>query len=360
MKKTASRNFRGGLNGNCVKTLADLAALVGGKVVGNGALRISGISGIREAGPGQLTFVANHKYLPLLESTRASAAVISQDVKKAPIPIIRTDNPSLAFAKIASALNLVGEKHPAGISPKAHIAKGAKLGKGVSVQPFSVVEAGAVIGDRTVIYPGCYVGRSSRIGNDCILYSNVSVRERVEIGHRVIIHSGTVIGSDGFGFAMVGGVHHKIPQIGTVSIEDDVEIGANAAIDRARFGKTVIGKGTKIDNLVQIAHNVVVGPNCILVAQAGVSGSTTLGSHVVLAGQAGVVGHISIGDGAMIGAQSGVTKDIQAGVQTWGTPAKPLDQAKRTNAALQRLPELYKKLAVLQRKIGALEKRKQR
>jgi len=179
----------------------------------------------------------------------------------------------------------------------------------------------------------------------------------VEIGHRVIVHSGTVIGSDGFGFATVQGIHHKIPQTGTVVIEDDVEIGANVTIDRARFGKTVIGKGTKVDNLVQIAHNVVIGPNCLLVAQAGISGSTTLGKNVVLAGQAGVVGHITIGDNVMVGAQSGVSKSVPANAHIWGYPAKPLSRAKRVNAAFQRLPELYRKVEELQKSLERLEKR---
>ena len=353
--KTRAKTRSGG-NGTFPRRLADIAKWVGGAVVGDGDTQISGICGIREAGPGQLTFVANSKYLHLLESTKASAVITSKEVRTAPLPIIRTDNPSLAFAKLASLAHPDSEERPRGVSPKAVIGKKVRLGKGVAVQAFAVIEDGVEIGDRTVIYAGCYVGRRTRIGNDCLIYPNVSIREKVEIGHRVIIHSGTVIGSDGFGFATVQGVHHKIPQTGTVVVEDDVEIGANVTIDRARFGKTVIGKGTKVDNLVQIAHNVVIGPNGILVAQAGISGSTSLGKNVVLAGQAGVVGHITVGDNAMVGAQSGVSKSVPANAHVGGYPAKPLARAKRVNAAVQMLPELYRKVEELQKSLERMRK----
>ena len=343
------------LNGAVAQRLDRIAKLIGGVVVGDSATRITGVCGIREAKTGDLTFVANSKYLQLLESTQASAAITSREVRSAPIPIIQTENPSLAFAKLASLLSPDAQRHPRGVSPKAAIAKGVKLGRGVAIQPFAVVEEGARIGDRTVIYAGCYVGRNARVGNDCLIYPNVSIRERVEIGHRVIIHSGTVIGSDGFGFATVKGTHHKIPQVGSVVIEDDVEIGAGVTIDRARFGKTVVGKGTKIDNLVQIAHNVVLGSNCIVVAQTGISGSTTLGNNVVLAGQSGIVGHITIGDNVMVGAQSGVTKSIPPNSSVWGYPAKPLAKAKRVNAGLQRLPELYRRVETLEERLREME-----
>ncbi len=353
----ARAKARSGGNGTFPRRLAEIAKMVGGTVVGEGGTQITGICGIREAGPGHLTFVANSKYLHLLESTKASAVITSKEVRSAPLPIIRTDNPSLAFAKLASLAHPEAEDRPRGVSPKAVVGKRVRLGKAVAIQAFAVIGDGAEIGDRTVIYAGCTVGSRARIGTDCLIYSNVSIREKVEIGHRVIVHSGTVIGSDGFGFATVQGIHHKIPQTGTVVIEDDVEIGANVTIDRARFGKTVIGKGTKVDNLVQIAHNVVIGPNCLLVAQAGISGSTTLGKNVVLAGQAGVVGHITIGDNVMVGAQSGVSKSVPANAHIWGYPAKPLSRAKRVNAAFQRLPELYRKVEELQKSLERLEKR---
>ncbi len=336
--------------------LKEIAKLIGGVVIGDGNTQITGICGIREAGPGHLTFIANSKYQHLLETTRASAVITSRDIPSAPLPIIQADNPSLAFAKLASLVNPEVEQRPHGISPKAVLGKRVRLGKGAAIQAFAVIEDEVEIGDRTVIYSGCYIGRRTRIGNDCLIYPNVSIREKVEVGHRVIIHSGTSIGSDGFGFATVQGIHHKIPQIGTVAIQDDVEIGANVTIDRARFGKTIIGKGTKIDNLVQIAHNVEVGPNSIIVAQAGISGSTKLGRNVVLAGQSGVVGHITIGDNVMVGAQAGVSKSVPPNTNVWGYPAKPHARAKRVNAAVQRLPELFDKVQQLQRRLESMEK----
>lgn len=344
------------VNGAQPHRLKEIAKLIGGKVVGDGDTLITGVCGIKEAKVGDITFVANSKYLYLLESTQASAVITDLDVKSSAKPIVRTENPSLAFAKLASVLSPVSFKQPKGISPKAVIAKGVRLGPGVAIQAFVVIEEGASIGDGSLIYAGCYIGRNVRIGNDVVIYPNVSIREKVEIGHRVIIHSGTVIGSDGFGFVTVKGVHHKIPQVGTVVIEDDVEIGANVTIDRARFGKTVVGKGTKIDNLVQIAHNVEMGQNCILVAQAGISGSTKLGNHVVLAGQSGIVGHITLGDGVSVGAQSGVSKSVPPHTAVWGYPAKALAKAKRVNAALQRLPELYKVVEQLRQRLEEMEK----
>ena len=344
-------------NGALPKRLFEIAKLVGGEVSGDENTLISGICGIREAKPGDLTFVANSKYLPLLSETRASAVITSSDVGSAIKPIIRTENPSLAFAKLVAFFSPAAQEHPDGVSPKAIVGKKVRLGKGVCLQAFVVVEKGAEIGDRSVLYAGCYVGRKSVVGNDCVIYPHVTIRENVEIGHRVIIHSGTVIGSDGFGFATVKGIHHKIPQLGTVVIEDDVEIGANVTIDRARFDKTVIGKGTKIDNLVQIAHNVVTGQNCILVAQAGISGSTVLGNNVVLAGQAGVVGHIRVGDNVLVGAQAGVTKAVSANTSVWGSPAKPLGRAKRVNASLQRLPELHQMMEEMRKRLEKLERR---
>ncbi len=343
-------------NGGSSRRLKEIARLIGGDLEGDGETLISGICGIKEAKPGDLTFIANSKYLHLLGSTKASAVITSREVKRSPKPIIRTENPSLAFAKLASQwLDPVIQHHRPGVSPQAVIGKRVRLGKEVTILPFTVIEDDVAIGDRTVLYSHCYVGRHAWIGNDCLIYPNVSVRERVQVGHRVIIHSGTVLGSDGFGFATVAGVHHKIPQIGTVVIEDDVEIGANVTIARARFEKTVIGKGTKIDNLVQIAHNVVTGSNCMIVAQAGISGSTLLGSNVVLAGQAGIVGHITIGDNVMVGAQSGVSKSVPPNTSVWGYPAKPLAKAKRINAAVQRLPELHKAMEALQRRLDRLE-----
>ncbi|MBI4227799.1 MAG: UDP-3-O-(3-hydroxymyristoyl)glucosamine N-acyltransferase [Candidatus Omnitrophica bacterium] len=338
------------------RTLLEVATLLGGEVVGDGETVITGVCGIKEAAPGDITFVANSRYLRLMHQTKASAIITGRDVKWAPKPLVRTENPSLAFAKMVSLMAPAEPKRPTGVSPQAIVGQRVTLGRDVAIQAFAVIEDDVTLGDRTVVYAGCYVGHHARIGADCLIYPNVSIRESVELGARVVVHSGTVIGSDGFGFATVKGAHHKIPQIGTVVIEDDVEIGANVTIDRARFGKTVIGRGTKIDNLVQIAHNVEIGENAIIVAQTGISGSTIIGQNVTLAGQAGVVGHITIGDNAIVAAQAGVSKSVPPDTQVWGSPAKPLARAKRINACIQRLPELVKTIEALSRRLEQLEK----
>jgi UDP-3-O-[3-hydroxymyristoyl] glucosamine N-acyltransferase len=337
------------------KTLEEIAKLVSGDIIGRKDVVITGVCGIKEAREGDLTFIANPKYLPLMEHTKASAVITSREIKTAAKPIIQTDNPSLAFAKMITLVAPTDTKHPKGIHKTAIIGEDVKLGKDVAIGPYVVIEDGVEIGDQTIIYASCYIGHHTKIGKDSLIYPNISIREKIAIGDRVIIHSGTVIGSDGFGFATVKGLHHKIPQIGTVVIEDDVEIGANVTIDRARFDKTVIGKGTKIDNLVQIAHNVVVGENSIIVAQAGISGSTVIGNNVILAGQAGLVGHITIGDGAVVAAQAGVTKSVPPNTKVSGYPAKPHETAKKVNACLQRLPDLVETIRELKKKVEELE-----
>ncbi len=337
------------------KTLQEIAEFIGGEVVGDGDIAITGVAGIEDAGEGELTFLANPKYVSFLGKTQASAIITSMDIEVAPRPIIRTENPSLAFVKAVSFVLPLDIKHPKGIHQSAVIGKNVSLGKDVAIGPYAVIEDDASIGDKAVIYSHCYVGRGASIGADTLVYPNVSIRERVAIGSRVIIHSGTVIGSDGFGFIPVEGKHHKIPQIGTVVIEDDVEIGSNVSIDRARFDKTVIGEGTKIDNLVHIAHNVTTGKNCLIVAQVGISGSTSLGNNVILAGQAGLVGHIKVGDNAVVMAQSGVNKSIPPDTVMWGYPAKPAQVSRRVNAAVQNLPRLFASVTELKKKVEALE-----
>lgn len=338
------------------KTVSEIAELVGGTVIGDGSTEITGVCGIKEAKSGDITFVANPKYVSLIVQTGASAIITSPGVRNGSKPLIVTDNPSLAFAKLLSSL-VPSEVHTfKGIHATAIIGKNVTLGSGVSIHAYVVVEDNAVIGNNTVLCAGVFVGHDTRIGSDTIIYPHVTVRERVSIGNRVIVHSGSVIGSDGFGFATVRGVHHKIPQIGTVIVEDDVEIGANVAIDRARFDKTLIKKGTKIDNLVQIAHNVVIGEHSIVVAQAGISGSTVVGNNVILAGQSGLIGHITIGDNAVVAAQAGVTKSVPANTCVSGYPAKQHKKAKRINACVQKLPDLYKLVDELQAKVEQLEK----
>jgi UDP-3-O-[3-hydroxymyristoyl] glucosamine N-acyltransferase len=342
------------------KTLKEIAQFIGGEAIGDSGVVITGASGIKEARAGDITFLANPKYSSLLAATAASAVITPYDIKDSIKPIIRVDNPSLAFAKVISLILPDTAAHPKGIHPTAILGKDVLIGRDVALGPYVVIEEGASIGDNSVIYPHVFIGRGSKLGEGCLIYPNVSIRERIVIGKRAIIHSGTVIGSDGFGFVTVEKAHHKIPQVGTVEIGDDVEIGANVAIDRARFDKTVIGSGTKIDNLVQIAHNVVIGKNCIIVAQVGISGSTTIGDNVTLAGQAGLVGHITVGDGAVVTAQSGVAKSIPAGQMYSGTPARPFMNNQRVIACLQNLPDLIKEVRELKKKIEELQSGKSR
>jgi len=343
--------------------LKQLAELVEGEIRGDAQRMITGVAGIREAGPKEITFLANPKYASDLANSQAGAVIVAraaqedlvQSLEATGIAIVLVEDPYFAFSQIVKFFHAQPYR-PLGISPLASIGKGVQLGKDLSIHPFVRVEDHVRIGDRVTLYPGTFVGEGSEIGEDCLIYPNVTIREKTQIGKRVILHSGTVIGSDGFGFATRGGKHHKILQVGTVVIEDDVELGANVTVDRAALGKTVIRRGTKVDNLVQIAHNVVVGEDCLIVAQAGISGSTELGHHVILAGQVGVVGHLKIGDGVRAGAQSGVAQDIDSGQTVSGSPTMPHRKWLRVQAALPELPEMIKRIRELEKKIEALEK----
>lgn len=337
-------------------TLDDLARLVGGTVSGDGRTVIRAVNGIREAGPGDITFLANSKYAPLLATTKASAVILASGTS-APLPSLAVRNPDLAFAQVALHLSGGAQRPPPGIHPTAVVSKTATIGRNVSIGAGTVVEDGAEIGDNGVLFPQVYVGRETLIGPDVLIYPQVVIREKCRLGARVIVHSGTVIGSDGFGYATDKGVHHKIPQVGTVVLEDDVELGANVTVDRARFGRTVIGRGTKIDNLVQIAHNVVLGQGCLLVSQAGIAGSTRLGNYVVLAGQAGVVGHLDIGDGAIVTAQTGITKDVPPKGVMSGSPALDRRTHLKELAALSKLPEALKEIRKLRQELDLIRKK---
>jgi UDP-3-O-[3-hydroxymyristoyl] glucosamine N-acyltransferase len=333
-------------------TVREIADFLEGEVIGDGEVLIKGVCGIKEARQGDITFLANSRYNHLISKTNASAIITSREINYSLKPLIRVNNPSLAFANIVNKFHPRRVVHPEGIHSTAIIAESAKLGGGVAIGAYTVIDEDAVIQDNTIIYPGCYIGRDVRIGDNTLIYANVSIRESVIIGSRVVIQSGSVIGSDGFGFITQEGKHQRLPQIGIVVIEDDVEIGANVTIDRARFDKTVIAKGTKIDNLVQIAHNVVIGQNCFIIAQVGISGSTTIGNNTILAGQSGLAGHISVGDNAVIAAQAGVTKSIPSNVMVSGYPARPHPIAKRINACIQNLPRLYRTVAEIKEAIG--------
>lgn len=336
-------------------TVADVAALVNGSVVGDDQLKLTGISSLAEATPGDISFLANEKYAPFLQETKATAVLVAkeQDVKSL-VQIVVKD-PDYAFAKVVEVfVPAVGLPEP-GIHPTAVIGDGVQMGDNVTVGPYSVIADNAIIGDNSVIYPHVYIGNESTIGTDCVFFPHVTIRERSSIGNRVIIHSGAVVGSDGFGYATVEGVHNKIPQVGVVIIEDDVEIGANTTIDRARFGRTFIGQGTKIDNMVQVAHNVEIGAHCILVAQSGVAGSTKLGHHTTVAGQTGISGHLKIGDFVMIAARSGVTKNIPSKTAVMGFPAGDLKTQKNKEVAMRRLPGTIETVKALEKRIAALE-----
>ncbi len=340
-------------------TVQELAALVGGQFAfhADGAKALRGGAAIAEAGEGDITFFGNARYLAALKRCHATAALVPADFTEAIAPVaIRVANPSLAFARVIELFAPAPIIFAPGVHPSAVIGRGAVIGKGASVQPFVVIEEGALIGAGSVLGAHCYIGHGAKVGAGCFLHPRVTVGARCVVGDRVILHGGVVLGSDGFGFELAGGKHVKIPQTGIVQIDDDVEIGANTAIDRARFGRTWIGAGTKIDNLVHIAHNVVIGPHSLLAGQAGVSGSTRLGGYVTLAGQVGVVGHVEIGDGAIVAAQSGVSKSLPARAVVFGSPAVPMREAKEQIACTRRLPKLYvrvKKLESRQQDAGA-------
>jgi UDP-3-O-[3-hydroxymyristoyl] glucosamine N-acyltransferase len=342
-----------------VLTVAELAARLGGSCEGDGSAAVSGVAGIRDARPGEVAFVANLRYAGDVATTRAAAVIVAKAWDRpSPAALIRVENPDGAFARTAALFAPPPIPDPPGVHPTAVVAADAELGEGVSVGPFVVIEPRARLGARTVLKAHVYVGHEAVVGNDCRLYPNVSIRERCHIGDRVILHNGCVVGSDGFGYtADADGVRTKIPQLGIVVIGDDAELGANVTVDRARFGKTVIGRGVKIDNLVQIAHNVIIGDHAVIVAQVGIAGSSTIGAHAVLAGQVGVSGHIEVGEGAIISAQSGITKDVPAGAMMFGSPAMPTDRAKRIHAYMMRLPDMREQLLDMARRIADLERR---
>jgi UDP-3-O-[3-hydroxymyristoyl] glucosamine N-acyltransferase len=333
-------------------TLKELAALCGGELRGDPAQKISGAASLSEAGPGEITFYADPRYMSRLRKTGASAVFVPLEFSEQTAAAqIHVANPSKAFEQVVLKLAPKPIAFAAGIHPTAVVDPTAKIGKGVSIQPYAVIESGTVIGDNTVIGAGSYVGHESMIGASCLIYPNVTIRERTRIGARVIIHSGAVIGADGFGFEFVDGHYQKIPQVGIVQIDDDAEIGANTTIDRARFGRTWIQEGVKIDNLVQIAHNVIIGKNSIIAAQTGISGSTRVGEKVMMAGQVGVIGHLTIGDNTIIAAQSGISKDLPGGAW-FGSPAVPLPEAKRQIAWTHRLGKLFDRVKAIEKKLG--------
>jgi UDP-3-O-[3-hydroxymyristoyl] glucosamine N-acyltransferase len=336
--------------------LREIAALLEGEIIGNPDIEITGVSGIKEAQEGDITFISAQRYVKDLLGSKASCVIVKEPIADIDITQLKVLNPYFAFAKLLEHFYINPQK-PLGINKDAIVSDKARIGKDVSIFPFSYISDGVSVGNRTVIHPYVFIGNDTAVGEDCLIYPNVTLRENVKIGNRVIIHSGSVIGSDGFGYVFEGGRHYKIPQVGGVIIEDDVEIGSNVSIDRATTGNTIIGKGTKIDNLVQIAHNVKIGNNSIIIAQVGIGGSTEIGDFVTIAGQVGVSDHTKIESETMIGAQSGVMGHVTKGVYS-GTFAIPHRDWLKAQAIFTKLPELNKKIKELEEKIKELERRK--
>ena len=339
-------------------TVDEIARRLNGRVEGNGALEITGVESLDQAGPAQLTFLGNPRYSPAMKTTKAGVVLVNESWQgETSATLIRVRSADAAFAQVAFWLARPAITRKPGIHPTATVAADARLGRDVCVGPQCVVESGAVIGDRTVLVAQCYVGHSCEVGTDCLFYPHVTLREYSRVGNRVILQPGAVIGSDGFGYVKEAGHWKKIPQVGVVVLGDDVEIGANTTIDRARFGETRIGNGTKLDNLIQIAHNVTIGEDTAMAAQVGISGSSHIGNRVQFGGQVGVAGHLTVGDDVLIMAQSGVSKDVPASAIMFGSPAAPALEAKKLHAHLMRLPEMKKKLAEIESRIKAVEER---
>lgn len=340
------------------RRLAELAQLVGGRLHGDGELLIRGVAGIKEAREGDITFLGNPRYEEWLGQTQATAVILPVQHAFEGRAGIQVEDPYAAFHRLMALFHAEQRLIPKGVHPTALIDPSARLGRDVAVGPYVLIGAGCVIGDGVTILPGAIIGPAVTIGADSLIYPNVVIREETSIGKRVILHGGAVIGDDGFGFATgKDGKHTKVLQLGRVVIEDDVEIGANSCVDRATTGVTRVRRGTRIDNLVQVAHNVSIGEDSILCAQVGIAGSTSIGNRVTLGGQVGVVGHIEIGDQAQVGAQGGVTKSVPAQTAVSGYPATPHSLAKRMYAALRHLPELQREVRRLRERVRQLEQR---
>jgi UDP-3-O-[3-hydroxymyristoyl] glucosamine N-acyltransferase len=336
------------------RVLDELARLVGGDLEGGAALEVEGFATLESAGPRDLSFVAAARHLDAARKSRAGAFVAPPGLDLGGRPAIRVAQP---YAAVAVLLGVFFPESPMapGVHPTAHVAPTARVSPEAHIGAFAVVSEGAAVGRGAVVHPHAFVGPACEVGEQSVLHPHVVLRARVTLGRRVVVHPGSVLGADGFGYVFDGRTHRKIPQVGRVVVEDDVEIGANVAIDRATLGETVIGRGTKIDNLVQIGHNVVVGADTVIVAQTGIAGSSRIGRQVVLAGQVGIADHVTVGDGAQIGSQAGVHRDAPAGARLIGTPAMPAEQGLRALASIARLPELLRSVRALGRRVAALE-----
>lgn len=335
------------------KKLNEIADMVGGRVLGNPDVIISGVTNIDDAGTTEITF-AVPPHLEKAGLCKAAAVIIPDSVTEFAKPAILVANPRAAFAKLLE-LFTPPVQIERGVHSSAVVGKNVRLGQNVAVMACAVLADNVEIGDNTVIYPHVYIGFDAKVGCDTLIYPNVTIRENCQIGNQVIIHSGTVIGGDGFGFVNIGGQHRKVPQIGNVVIEDDVEIGSNSAVDRATTGSTIVKKGTKVDNFVHIAHNDVIGENCYLVAFTGLSGSLTVGNNVTFAGQSGSAGHLTIGDNCVFAARAGVISDVPSGSFYGGFPARPHKEWLRAEAGVHKISDLSKKIKDLEKRLAQME-----
>lgn len=349
------REDEGGLREMKTYTLAEIAKWVGGAVRGDASVRITGVSGVAEAEAGQITWLTHEKYARGLNQSKASAVLVPESYGATPMPAILVRNPAVAIISILERFAPPIPRPATGVHASAIVGEGVKLGANVAIGPGAVVSDGVVLGDNCVLHANVFIGQDTVIGADCEFWPGVVVRERCAIGNRVVIHPNTTIGADGFGYQYAEGRHLKIPQIGTVTIEDDVEIGANSTIDRAKFGTTLVGRGSKIDNLVQVAHNVQIGPGCLLVAQCGIAGSARLGKGVVLGGKVGVRDHVVLNDGMQSAACACISKDVPAGMTVIGSPAMDQEQFLRERAKVRRLHTLFEQVEALTKRVQQLE-----
>ena len=338
-------------------TLSELAAAVGGRLEGDGSLAVRGVADIDAAGPQAVAILANVRYERRMKDTKAAAVIVAEDYAGPGPALIRCKDPYFAFREAMVAFYGF-RRHPfAGVDARSAVDPSAEMGEGVAVAPFAVVSAGAKVGPRTVLYPNVFVGAGCRVGADCILYAGAAVYDGCVLGDRVIVHANSSIGQDGFGYATHAGRHHKIPAAGIVVLEDDVEIGACCAIERATLGRTIVGAGTKFADLVAIGHGTTMGRGCLMVSQAGIAGSTRVGDYCVFAGQSGVVGHIRIGDGAKVAAQAGVTNDVPPGQEVLGSPAIDRAEARRSMISFSRLPQIRSAVRRLTAEVAAIKRK---
>jgi UDP-3-O-[3-hydroxymyristoyl] glucosamine N-acyltransferase len=335
-------------------TLKEIAALINAELRGDGAFIPTGVCGLDDPKEGAVAYVSNIEKPENLKDLKIGALITPETAKDINLPyqgnLLYVDNPEWAFTLLLRQADGSNKDIAPGIHPKASVSDKAAIGKGVHIGANAVIEDGAVIGDNTIIYPNAYIGRNAKVGHFCVIYPNVTVREDCVLKNKVILQPGCVIGSDGFGYIFYNGKHEKIPQIGNVVIEDDVEVGANTTIDRAKINSTIIGANTKIDNLVQIGHNTKVGMANIIISQAGIAGSTRTGNGVIIAGQAGLSGHLKVGDRAVIGPQAGIMSDVEPGAKVMGSPAMGYGEYMRSYAILKKMPELYKEFMALKKK----------